>query len=545
LNLSLELAHERGYQAAVEADQEVWDQVEPDTWYWIPQTPFVAVSCEEDPPAGNDSETCILDDGTSHGTGTTSSVLKAHEDALIAFKQGGPDVQPFLDGDIPVDVFSVSWGTAIPVPFSRPVEDIYVTSTGNDARPMPADGWAANPQAIAVGGGYPDGSTPAGVSEGQEELLAGKFPDVVSHFCRSLAEAEQTDGYGRSCGTSFAAPTVAGALSKAILEVRETSGYAGPLLNGFVDPELGITIDELREAMNRTASYDPAGPGEEPVAGVPLNPVAPWLQWGWGFYSGDQADATAEHLVAETQPPKPETARLYMHTLYDARQIYATDEPSYAPEAHFTADCVGATCSFDATDSSDEQVDDEDLTYEWQLGDGTTARGPIVEHTYRQAGGHDVQLTVSDGSRNDTAEQRIHAIPGAELDAQPTKDRYAVDDPVAIQLELATEEGEGVGGVPIRVETTYRTGNFWADTAVTATVVQQTLRTADLIDHERVVETDDDGRALVEIPGAVDQTGQRANAPTPVGEYAYTAEVDVDQVFEGDAGTYAVGPSLD
>jgi PKD repeat protein len=42
--------------------------------------------------------------------------------------------------------------------------------------------------------------------------------------------------------------------------------------------------------------------------------------------------------------------------------------------------------------------DGDQLTYIWDLGDGTTAAGPVVQHAYAKPGVYTVQLTVSDGS---------------------------------------------------------------------------------------------------------------------------------------------------
>lgn len=51
--------------------------------------------------------------------------------------------------------------------------------------------------------------------------------------------------------------------------------------------------------------------------------------------------------------------------------------------------------SFWGTDSTDP--DGDPLTYRWDFGDGTTAVGPIVSHTYAEAGNYQVTLVVNDG----------------------------------------------------------------------------------------------------------------------------------------------------
>ncbi|BAJ00842.1 glycoside hydrolase family 6 protein [Shewanella violacea] len=62
--------------------------------------------------------------------------------------------------------------------------------------------------------------------------------------------------------------------------------------------------------------------------------------------------------------------------------------------------------TFDATASSD--VDNDDLTYEWDFGDGTTSSLASPEHTFVANGDYQVNLTVSDGELSDTTVLSIH-----------------------------------------------------------------------------------------------------------------------------------------
>ena len=315
LNLTVGPAWNMTWEERFEKDRALWDAIEPDTAYWIPQTVFVAVMGE-----GPCDGICILDDTGMHGTGTTSSVITENPDALIAFKEGGSGIGPLLQAGIPIDISSVSWGYIVPIPvkaeglLDNQLSPIYVKAAGNDPRPGHSDSWTGDPRVISVGGAY---------AEGTEEALATKQPDIVSYYCRPTAQTNAvTEMRASYCGTSFAAPTAAGALSKVVLALREASGYTGTLDGDFVDPVLGVTVHDLREALNRTASYSPENqyPNERDTA-VPVNPVAPWLQWGWGFYDGLVANATIEHLLGEPQPAKPMEAQLYMEALYTGREL--------------------------------------------------------------------------------------------------------------------------------------------------------------------------------------------------------------------------------
>lgn len=317
------------YDEAVAADREIWDAVEPGQWYWIPRTNLVAVSCN--PGTGG---TCILDDGNAHGTGTSSSVVQENPDTLIALKEGQASHLPFLEDGIPVDIFSVSWGHIAPIP--APADGcsaigdyktdqrhpLFVISAGNLPWSSTADCWAGQPNVITVGGAYADPKA--------EEASATKQPDVVSYYCRPTAKGFNTTEMRRFCGTSFAAPTVAGGLSKVLLGVREESGYTGGVVQDVLDPVLDVTATDLRTGLNRTATYDPQPRyGTQPSAPLPLNEQAPWIQWGWGFYDGWIANATLDHLLEEPAGEKPQAAQLYMQVIQTQKRLaYGTSTPA-------------------------------------------------------------------------------------------------------------------------------------------------------------------------------------------------------------------------
>ncbi|MEN8128892.1 MAG: PKD domain-containing protein [Pseudomonadota bacterium] len=83
------------------------------------------------------------------------------------------------------------------------------------------------------------------------------------------------------------------------------------------------------------------------------------------------------------------------------------------PTASFTLQCTNLTCSFDGSSSSDS--DGNIIRYAWLFGDGTTATGVTVNHTYAAAGSYTVSLTVTDDANaTDTATQSVtvSSIPG-------------------------------------------------------------------------------------------------------------------------------------
>ena len=84
------------------------------------------------------------------------------------------------------------------------------------------------------------------------------------------------------------------------------------------------------------------------------------------------------------------------------KQINSQPHINEAPEAAMTAPSsglVGEQLIFTAEDASD--AEDDDLTYEWTMGDDTVLSGVEVAHSYNRAGTFAVEVTVSDGQAED------------------------------------------------------------------------------------------------------------------------------------------------
>lgn len=74
---------------------------------------------------------------------------------------------------------------------------------------------------------------------------------------------------------------------------------------------------------------------------------------------------------------------------------------SHAPEQPE----VGETVRFDASEPSGSE--DEIEEYRWTTGDGTTATGVRLEHTYDEPGVYEVTLTVDNGERTNTGTKLV------------------------------------------------------------------------------------------------------------------------------------------
>ncbi|WP_298509551.1 PKD domain-containing protein, partial [uncultured Nocardioides sp.] len=69
--------------------------------------------------------------------------------------------------------------------------------------------------------------------------------------------------------------------------------------------------------------------------------------------------------------------------------------PNVAPVASFTANCPTATCTVDASASTDT-APGSIASYAWDFGDGGTGTGLTTTHTYTSSGEKEVTLTVTD-----------------------------------------------------------------------------------------------------------------------------------------------------
>ncbi len=125
-------------------------------------------------------------------------------------------------------------------------------------------------------------------------------------------------------------------------------------------------------------------------------------------YSAEYAVTVGWNATDEDGNVMLENYTCTFNTESDSSDDPSGDGPTYintnnAPVADAGGPYTGTVnedITFDGSDSSDE--DGDDLTYTWEFGDGETATGETVTHSYTSAGIFDVNLTVSDSSEEDT-----------------------------------------------------------------------------------------------------------------------------------------------
>lgn len=214
----------------------------------------------------------------------------------------------------------------------------------------------------------------------------------------------------------------------------------------------------------------------------------------------------------------------------DVRWHYGLARGQMPPVAAFTAACAGLVCTFDGTGSTDP--DGSVAEWQWDFGDGTTATGAIVEHTYSSGGSKTVHMTIKDDSGL-TAERSSVVTPTApnlppvadfavvctELDC--VADGRASSDPDGSIAEWNWDFGDGETASGATVDHKYKAGGTYAvgltvvDDLGAATSSQQTVTVEEAaLPVPSVFAKDTFGRQISRGFGSADQGGAWSVAGT-------------------------------
>ncbi|HWH31921.1 MAG TPA: PKD domain-containing protein, partial [Egibacteraceae bacterium] len=143
------------------------------------------------------------------------------------------------------------------------------------------------------------------------------------------------------------------------------------------------------------------------------------LTYSWRF--GDGSTATGATARRTYEAPGSYTVTL---TVHDGRAQATTSRtvqavlPNRPPAASFTATTTDLAVALDARASSD--ADGDALHFAWELGDGRTATGATVSHTYGTAGSYVVTLTVTDDRGASTTARTLVTVAPARVNQAPT-----------------------------------------------------------------------------------------------------------------------------
>ena len=334
------------WQERYEADKEVcWDTITTSDIVYFRGTKIIGTS----PDGGTDIH--ILDDPSDgHGTAVTGAVLDANPDAVIFFVEGFSTEAVLAAGNQPlVDIVTTSFGAigSLPVPgietgtHQTVVVNNKIHTGAADNTPSPAvqDATAGPPWSIGIAGYAEEG-------DDQKETMSGSYPDIAADWTQVLPNHDDVDGYHETSGTSFATPRTAGILSFVLEHLRGEVGDMGsgassenrsgllvdgvwPEGNPNAGSEAGITNAVVRNALNLSAWY-PSFSTWDPSAGtMPISPVAPCTQVGWGVVNMSNIQPMIEHLNGtQTMPDRPGDVELCMQINQEAREAYWNVYPS-------------------------------------------------------------------------------------------------------------------------------------------------------------------------------------------------------------------------
>ena len=317
------------WEERYEADRETcWDVITSSDIVYFPGTRIIATT----PDDGTDIP--ILDDPSDgHGTAVTGAVLDANPDAIIFFVEGFSDAAVLAAANQPlVDIITTSFGPigSIPVPGIEDstrvavVENNKIHTGAADNTPSPAvqDPTAGPPWSIGVSG-Y------AEEEDDQKETMSGSYPDIAADWTQMLPNHDDIDGYHQTSGTSFATPRTAGILSMVLTMLREESGdlmsgaseeRSGLLVNGT---NLSISNDDIRDALNLSAWYPSASTWDPTSGTLPISPVAPCTQVGWGVVNLSNIQPLYNHLAEiDSMPQRPADVVACMEANQAMREAY-------------------------------------------------------------------------------------------------------------------------------------------------------------------------------------------------------------------------------
>jgi PKD repeat protein len=224
-----------------------------------------------------------------------------------------------------------------------------------------------------------------------------------------------------------------------------------------------------------TCSFDASGSKDA---------YGPITSYAWSF--GDQMTGTGTTVSHTYAGGRAYTVTL---TITDTNGATATKFQTVTiyPIAAFTAYCSGLTCNFDGSGSKDSNA--TITSYAWNFGDGVTAAGVTVTHTYAIGNFYNVTLTLTDSSSATGSQSKtinINSPPVASFTSACNLltcsfDGFASRDYDGTITSYAWNFGDGTAGSGTTLSHTYAAGRQYTvsltvtDNAGATNVQSQTM----------------------------------------------------------------------
>jgi PKD repeat protein len=248
----------------------------------------------------------------------------------------------------------------------------YTGTTGNAVTFSGAGSTDPKSETLSYAWNFGDGATGSGVTTTHTYTNAGNFTVTLT--------VTNTDSLSNTSSTTAAITSSA--------PQKPSANPGGPYTG-----TAGIAV-----SFNGTGSSDPVNPGAGPFA----------LTFSWSFGdSGTGVGATPSHTYTSagtyTVSLTVQSASGQTMTATTTANIGATATlgvPTPVPGGPYSG-LTSTAVSFNGSASTDPN--NATLTYHWSFGDGSSADGVTVSHTYGVAGMFNVELSVFNGTTGNSA----------------------------------------------------------------------------------------------------------------------------------------------
>lgn len=176
--------------------------------------------------------------------------------------------------------------------------------------------------------------------------------------------------------------------------------------------EVSLTVeDNDGDSGSQSQTLTVSVPNQEPVAIISTSCINNSCQFNangsydsdgtinaWDWSLGDGSQAQGENIEHEYSAAGSYTVTLTVEddagAADNSSRTVTLNMPNEDPAADYSFSCTELDCSFDAGSSSDP--DGSISTWNWTFGDGSSASGSQVNHSYTEGGTYSVTLSVTD-----------------------------------------------------------------------------------------------------------------------------------------------------
>lgn len=206
--------------------------------------------------------------------------------------------------------------------------------------------------------------------------------------------------------TAFAKNTYAVNVANGRLDVRLTGDSQNPyaVINGLMIYPAGTVADASINGLPQSGHSPEGSPISLSASTINVPGATGSYQYAWSVLKNNVAYATGSSSQFSFTPDDNATYQVSL-TVSDsagvlgsaAKTLLVDNVPPQASLQGPSMATVNSPVSFVGTATDASPVDTAaGFTYAWNFGDGSTATGPVVNHTYTAAGTYTVSLTATD-----------------------------------------------------------------------------------------------------------------------------------------------------